>query len=356
MAEAFLNDRCSAEFEAQSAPVRINLVKDAEAPEVFMVYRNEGRINSNGKVDVEFRVYDGSGIKSVTINGRERMDGSSKDSVKFHADFYSDEEIFVKATDNNNNVNNRNFIVKASVAVAGAKATRKYVALLLAVDEYDDPAFQSLSGPISDATSLKAILMRKYGFEEANITFLKNPKHEDLETVFETMRDKVTGEDLLLIFYAGHGTFDDQSQIGYWLPSDATKSSRLNWYRNSALVENIGAIHSKHTLLIADACFSGGIFKTRSVNNASAEISSLMKRTSRKAMTSGRLNPVPDRSVFMKYLLKTLEENENKFLPSEDLYDMVKMAMKTNTDTKPEYGEIKNTGDEGGNFVFIQNN
>jgi hypothetical protein len=30
--------------------------------------------------------------------------------------------------------------------------------------------------------------------------------------------------------------------------------------------------------------------------------------------------------------------------------------MKSNADTKPDYGAIKNTGDEGGSFVFIQNN
>ena len=73
-------------------------------------------------------------------------------------------------------------------------------------------------------------------------------------------------------------------------------------------------------------------------------------------MTSGRLTPVPDKSVFMKYFLKALEENENKFLPTEDLYDIVRMGMRNNADTRPEYGEIKDTGDAGGNFVFIQNN
>jgi hypothetical protein len=123
-------------------------------------------------------------------------------------------------------------------------------------------------------------------------------------------------------------------------------------------VENIGAINSKHTLLIADACFSGGIFKTRAVviNNASIDISKLIKSTSRKAMTSGSLTTVPDKSVFMKYLLKTLNENENKYLPSEDLFDAVRIAMKNNSNTRPLYGEIQNVGDEGGDFVLIKKN
>lgn len=346
------------ELEAQSAPLRINLAKDTETPHVFMGYRNEGRVNNNGKVEVEFRIFDVSGLKSVLINGRERMEGAVKDSVKISAEYYKDEEVIVTATDNFGNVKDRNYIIQAqATGVAAAGVQRKYYALLMAVNEYSDPSFDQLSGPIEDATLLKNVLVRKYGFEEANITFLKNPKYEDMYSVFEGMQSKITPNDWLLIFYAGHGDFDKQTEIGYWIPSDASRSSRSKWFRNSMLVENIRAINSKHTFLIADACFSGGIFKTRSIsNNASAEISNYMKKSSRKAITSGRLTPVPDKSVFMKYLLKALEENDQKYLPTEELYDTVRLAMRSNADTKPEYGEIQGTGDEGGNFVFIQNN
>jgi hypothetical protein len=71
-------------------------------------------------------------------------------------------------------------------------------------------------------------------------------------------------------------------------------------------------------------------------------------------MTSGSLTTVPDKSVFMRYLLKTLNENENIYLASEELFDVVRMAMRNNAGTKPLYGEIQNAGDEGGDFVFIK--
>jgi len=166
---------------------------------------------------------------------------------------------------------------------------------------------------------------------------------------------KVTLDDLVLIFYACHGFFDAKTNIGYWLPADASDKNKAKWYRNSALVENIRAINSKHTFLIADACFSGQIFKTRApFNNASLEINDMLRRTSRKAMTSGSLVTVPDKSIFMKYLLKTLEENQNLYLTTEDLYDEISHAMKNNSAIKPAYGEIQDTGDLGGNFVFKQ--
>ena len=241
------------------------------------------------------------------------------------------------------------------VIVSAPVATHRYHALLIAVEEYSDPAISTLSEPLNDANKLREVLKSKYTFEDQDITILKNPTFEEINVAFEELSKKIEPTDFLLIFYAGHGYFDEKSNIGYWLPSDAQEKNRAKWFRNSALVENIGAINSKHTLLIADACFSGGIFKTRApFNNANADIANMLKRPSRKAMTSGSLTTVPDKSIFMKYLLKALEENNNQYLPSEDLFDDVRLSMKNNSDTKPLYGEIQNVGDEGGNFVLIK--
>ena len=257
----------------------------------------------------------------------------------------------IEATSNPVRVN----LKPKEVIAATASTTHRYYALLIAVEEYVDPAIASLSEPLKDANKLKEVLKSKYTFEDKDITILKNPTFEDLNVAFEELSKKIEPTDFLLIFYAGHGYFDEKTNIGYWLPSDAQEKNRAKWFRNSALVENIGAINSKHTLLIADACFSGGIFKTRApFNNANADIANMLKRPSRKAMTSGSLTTVPDKSVFMKYLLKTLEENNNQYLPSEDLFDDVRLSMKNNSDTKPLYGEIQNVGDEGGNFVLIK--
>ncbi len=247
------------------------------------------------------------------------------------------------------------FRPKSLLADAESSKTRRNYALLIGVQEYQDPAIVSLIEPLNDAKQLKEILIDKYTFDSADVTILTNPTFEELNVAFDDLSHRITPNDNLVIFYAGHGYFDEKTNIGYWLPSDAQEKNRAKWFRNSALVENIGAINSKHTLLIADACFSGGIFKTRSaLNNASIDIANMMKRASRKAMTSGSLTTVPDKSVFMRYLIKTLGENENKYLSSEELFDVVRTAMRNNAGTKPLYGEIQNAGDEGGDFVLMR--
>ncbi len=235
------------------------------------------------------------------------------------------------------------------------KGPRKYFALLIGVNEYQDPDIEPLSEPLKDATALKDVLTRRYTFEAENVTVLENPTFEAMHVAFDQLVSKVSKEDLLLIFYAGHGEFDKRTGIGYWLPADASRKNTAKWFRNSTLVEDIGAINSKHTFLIADACFAGGIFKTRSItNNATADYFEGMKRPSRKALTSGSMTTVPDQSVFMKYLLKNLEENEMLYYSSEELYDNIRLAMRNNANTRPAYGEIQNAGDEGGSFVLIR--
>ena len=81
-------------------------------------------------------------------------------------------------------------------------------------------------------------------------------------------------------------------------------------------------------------------------------ISRLNELPSRKAMTSGTLKEVPDKSVFVEYLVKRLLENEEDYLPSEQLFFSFKPAVLNNSDNIPQFGEIKDAGDEGGDFIF----
>ncbi len=73
-------------------------------------------------------------------------------------------------------------------------------------------------------------------------------------------------------------------------------------------------------------------------------------------MTSGTLTEVPDRSVFLEYLGKRLETNPDKYLSSETLFARFKEAVINNSPTRqvPQIGRIRETGDEGGDFIFVR--
>jgi WD40 repeat protein len=230
----------------------------------------------------------------------------------------------------------------------------QYYALIIGINEYQDEGIADLDRPIADAESLYNILISHYNFEKENVIFLKNPVLDQIILSLDELGQKLTTNDNLLIFYAGHGHWDEKGGLGYWLPSDAAMFNTVKWFRNSTLRDFIGSIQTRHTILIADACFSGAIFKTRAAfTQPSPGIERLYELPSRKAMTSGILQEVPDESVFIKYLIKRLEENEDKYLPSEALFSSFKTAVMNNSQNVPQFGTIQNVGDEGGDFIFV---
>lgn len=231
----------------------------------------------------------------------------------------------------------------------------KYHALLIGVNDYQSNGITDLDNPIEDAESLYNVLLTQYTFDQDNIYLLKNPTLSEIIIKLDELSRKLTSDDNLLIFFAGHGYWDEQGNVGYWFPADASRGSTVNWFRNSTLRDFIGSIQTKHTLVIADACFSGAIFKTRAAFAETPQgIEKLYELPSRRAMTSGILEEVPDESVFIRYLIKRLEDNEEDFLPSELLFSSFKTAVMNNSANVPQFGVIQNVGDEGGDFVFIK--
>jgi uncharacterized caspase-like protein len=213
-----------------------------------------------------------------------------------------------------------------------AIAVGDYHALLIGVQDYLHESLTDLDEPLNDARRFRSVLLDSYTFDADNITLLENPRRGDVLDAFDAVDLRVTPDDSLIIFYAGHGYWDEDIEQGYWLPSDASRDSKRNWIANSTIQDMIRGIKSKHTLLVSDACFSGGLFRTRSAFlDAPQAARQLHSLPSRKAMTSGTLKEVPDVSVFVHYLLKRLQENEQRYLSSQQLFTSFRTAVINNS-------------------------
>ena len=243
-----------------------------------------------------------------------------------------------------------------TLATLGITKLPIYHALIIGVSNYQNAGAKlpNLEMPAKDAERFYRVLIEKYAFEPQHVTLLKDPTREEIIDQFDRLSEKVTDKDNLLVFYAGHGYYNKAKDFGYWLPADAKLSSSSEWIANSTIKDYIGAIHSKHTLLIADACFGGSIFKTRSVEAMISQFNEMYRNISRKALTSGNLTEVPDKSVFLKYVIKTLEDNNEVFLSSSKLFSRIYEPILNNTATTPQWGIIQGAGDEGGDFIFIK--
>lgn len=357
-------------ISADSEPVSV-VVTDLRGPGVEIT-----NLDINPQSPYEFagdrlmivaQVKDNVGVKTVLLNNEELT--------------LDDEGFFQKALDldpgmnkigltaidiNGNSTEITYTVISQSIAartngnsylppIPMSKGNGKYYALIIGINDYQDSRVVDLDKPVKDAERFYNVLTTRYTFEKDNAVFLKNPTRADIIKAMDNLSNQLNEEDNLLIFYAGHGYWDEKKSTGYWLPSDAEKDHTTNWLRNSTIQGFIEDIPTRHTLLIADACFSGGIFKTRKAfSDAPDAVEHLYNLKSRKGMTSGMLKEVPDQSVFIQYLVKKLENNEEKYTSSLELFYQLRVPVMNNSNNTPQYGTIQNTGDEGGEFIFIR--
>jgi tetratricopeptide (TPR) repeat protein len=305
---------------------------------------------------------DPSGLKAVTINGQlvfSQSDGNFWGNIVLKEGI---NKIIVKATDGAGNSAEQSFNIekKANVAAsdivpATTKEGKNYC-LLIGAQNYEDINIPSLENPIQDAVRLKLILKKDYDFEEGTIFTLFNPGANDVKRKLLELINVIQPEDNLLIFYAGHGIWVEKEKKGYWLLVDAKRNDSTTWLQNKDVLNLIAKLPSRHTLLITDACFSGGVFKSRSIGkDAPAALKTINEKISRVAITSGNDTEVPDESVFMKYLVKALTENKEKYLTAQKMFiTQIMEAVMTETKTEPRYGTLELAGHIGGDYIFAK--
>ncbi len=343
--------------------VEVVEVPDTQPPEIEFIspkiYLGTRFYTQQQELDLIGKVSDSTGISFVSVNSELRpVTASGIFTTRLNLK-PGDNPVKVVAMDKKENLREEFFIVDYTLPVVSLAdkiiSDATYYGLIIGIDSYVDEEIQDLANPIKDSKKLHQILTTKYNFSGDNIQFIRNATRADIIRSLDELARIITTDDNLLIFYAGHGWWDENANNGYWLPSDADSEEKTNWFRNSTLVDYLKEINSKHTLLIADACFGGSIFNMRSAfGSREKAYEKLYELPSRKAMTSGQLTKVPDRSSFTRFLIQRLEENEDTYLSSEQLFSSFRIAVINNSDAIPEFGEIENVGDEGGDFIFIK--
>lgn len=251
--------------------------------------------------------------------------------------------------------------LKAAKAIQEVSVGR-YFALIIGIDNYSGE-WKPLKNAVNDAKAVTEKLTNSYEFQSIRTLFNEQATRTNILKEYEWLMANVRENDNLLIFYSGHGDYNETLQRGFWVPADATSSSVSGLISNTDIQSFLSGIKSKHTFLIADACFSGDIFRGKTLTipyeNSFKYYNQIYSKPSRTALTSGGVEPVMDggkdgHSVFTYYLLKSLTNNQNQFFDASQLYNDLKVAVINNSNQTPGFSPIVNTGDEGGQFIFIK--
>jgi len=253
-------------------------------------------------------------------------------------------------------------------AAAGSPAAgspkAEYHALVIGNNNYPR-IHRPLKTPINDAVAVAQLLHDRYGFRTE---LLRDATRDQILTALVRFRRTLTPNTNLLIYYAGHGYLDREAGEAYWIPVDGDSDNIINWISADDITRAVKTIPSKHVLVISDSCYSGAILSDDSATRDFgpglaprehiAYLAKLDNSKSRDWMASGSKEPVaddgaPGHSIFAAAVLQGLTQmKDDQFAASDLFYAFVKRKVAGNAPQLPQYGSIRESGDDLGDFIF----
>ena len=218
----------------------------------------------------------------------------------------------------------------------------------------------------NDANSMVKVLEEEYNFEVVEkLIGTEATKGNIAKAIFDKLVAKVKEDDLVVIFYAGHGETEQKpngQQAGYLVPVNAPEEldrNRTTLVSMSEFNEWTEHLKCRHLLVIFDSCFSGVASTGGSGDQGKAG-------NARKVITAGNADEeVADggdgNSIFTSRLKKALSETELEGLPTplyaRDIASYLVRHVQSdatmiNRTQKPTDGQLP--GDGGDTIVFTK--
>ncbi|MFV2061231.1 MAG: caspase family protein [Gammaproteobacteria bacterium] len=196
-------------------------------------------------------------------------------------------------------------------------------ALLVGIGDYN---IKPLAGPKNDVTLMKSILMKKWSFNENNITLILNEagtKKQILAAIKNLYTDSKSGDNIF-IYFSGHGTSASDKSFKSPLPttSGALIPIDIDYVKNkSELIDHliIGRKdlrpllkkfdnNDRHVFVAIDACYSGntvrGLYKRNKLDSRYLNPTELLPNykttdeTVSKIITGKNSNSYPYKNIY----------------------------------------------------------
>lgn len=251
---------------------------------------------------------------------------------------------------------------EATGRTAGDTVNGSTYAVLFASNVYD--YFGDLVNPVLDAQTISAELAENYSVITEVLT---NPT---LEETAAKLREYASGQygkkDNLLVFFAGHGIYDEVFREGYVISRDSKNDDigKTSYLSHSNLRTMINNIDCPHIFLVMDVCF-GGTFdphlaSTHRGTSIYADITPAefverkLQYKTRLYLTSGGKEYVPDgrpgfHSPFARRFIESLRYygGDDGVLTTAEILQFVEKVS-----PQPRFGEFGDN-EPGSDFILV---
>ena len=254
---------------------------------------------------------------------------------------------------------------RAERALAAAEPETSYasgyarrLAIVIGIDAYVD--FPDVEGGAGDARAVASALRRR-GFDRIVELYDGDATRERiLATLAAQSPLDVGAEDLLLIYFAGHGATEvlpEAGMRGYIAPADARRGALAqSAISMQTLREVSGRLPAKHVLYALDSCFSGlGLVRAAPRMRPQNYYQKMTSLRAVQIATAGREGEKAleqdGRGVFTLFLLRALQgeadADRDGFVTGSELgaYLPARVSDFTQGRQTPRYGTLLGSGD-----------
>jgi uncharacterized caspase-like protein len=191
------------------------------------------------------------------------------------------------------------------------------MALVVGVSDYE-PGLTPLPGATRDIEAIRRVLQNPEvgGFDD--VKTLSNPDPLAMQEAIETLFSGRTKDDLVLLFFSGHGVKDDQGKLH--LATRITRKTlqgeliRATSVPASFVQDIMGNSRSKRQVVILDCCFSGAFAEGWSAkDDGSVDVKTQLGGEGRAVLTSSTSTQYSfeqegaDLSTYTRYLVEGIE-------------------------------------------------
>jgi WD40 repeat protein len=253
-------------------------------------------------------------------------------------------------------------MAKVSIISEGEGSVGVDRALIFATNIYD--SFSELVNPVLDASTLAEELQSNY-FVQTELIINPTLK-EAIEKIREYAKLEYGKNDNLLIFFAGHGIYDEVFKEGYVISRDSKSDdvAKTSYLSHSNLRTMVNNIPSDHILLVMDVCFGGTFDPIIASKSRAADmytevtneefIQRKKKYKTRLYLTSGGKEYVPDgrpghHSPFARKFLEALRNygGNDGILTINEIIQYVEKV-----EPQPRFGEFGDN-EPGSDFILL---
>lgn len=236
-----------------------------------------------------------------------------------------------------------------------------YHAVLFAAQDYRDDSLD-LKSPLHDIGAVGAVLRDQYGF---HIDAVPNATRSEVLQKLAALSD-LPASAAVVVYFSGHGYFDEVEGRGYWLPIDARRDdpAREGWVSSDDVLAKLRKVAAAHVLIVADSCFSGKFFdnrdsRSRSGPQTAAAARELAAKGSRWWISAGGNEPVPDSggcdgmSVFSCAFAELLRASTEYYVVPDALFVNLRQRVETNSHGAQTPAQGPLPGNPFGQMVFL---